>query len=196
MVFVDSIQMYIAKLFKDYDELISDLMKKFDEMEYIHLGSGEYRKVYALSSNLVLKIPLDVEGIICNFTELIRYLRNKNTDIAKHMARCNLIFLNGVPCVVMERLFNTDMAIDMSEQLRELGFKADSCVQIVRLGDVDVCYDYGNEYIDLYLKEVDMKNIERSRNNTMSPDNINVKKLETLVFSNKKTKSIKIIEKR
>lgn len=77
---------------------------------YEFKGCGRHRTCYAKpKSKYVLKIPRNLAGFEANRAEVAFYENRKQfTDSQDRMARCRLVMIHDIPCVVMEKI-NRDL---------------------------------------------------------------------------------------
>ena len=146
------------------------------------LGQGEYRKVFALSDDLILKVPTCFDGIVSNVTEFLFINTKKGKDFKQNLAKCNLKSISGIPCIIMERLNVPIVDNHFSSDLRKLGLAVDSCTQSVIKNDLHVCYDYGNEHIDMEVTEYDNFLIGKALTEQLSIEKLNIPAVHNELF--------------
>jgi len=136
--------------------------------KYNELGSGAYRTTFALDGKKVVKCPNTEytgadetdNGVIANLLEF--YISKKYAHL-KIFPRVKLVWLNGIPLVIMDKL-DEDFSTDRRDKFFDILEKNE-----IELWDGDyqcgmnsrgrvLCYDFGNEF-DLVSK-VELKKIK------------------------------------
>lgn len=82
-----------------YLATLKDMYKKYGEP----IGKGSYRVVFnTRGDDYVVKVPLNSEGESDNQKEYELFRQNK----LSHFAKCNLVSVNGIDVLMMERLYD------------------------------------------------------------------------------------------
>lgn len=68
------------------------------------LGQGRNREAFLTKrGKYIIKVPLNEAGWSDNLIEVTDYERNRFLG-REYMARCRMVVLSGVPCLIMERV--------------------------------------------------------------------------------------------
>jgi len=123
---------------RNFGDLEDRLPSMLDALSRTMLARGADRLVFELGLDCVLKIPKHGRAVRVNIDEYLRFL----DDVHGDLAQAQLVEIDGVPALVMERVSIVRRSKNLSKRHRKRSRAHQGQLGITATGKV-VAFDYG-----------------------------------------------------